>query len=261
MSAERSGGRGIVRISHRGGGSLAPENSVEGVEVAIAHGIDMVEVDVRVSRDGALVLSHDPVHHGTTVPVADATIDELRANGTPVATLSDALKAALGRIRVNLDIKDPRALEPALEEVRGSNMLDQVIVSCLETPCLARAAQIAPSIPRFFSYPPDYGGASSKAWLKPAVDGTVAMMRMTMHMRLLGMLRPVPGTSATIYYKLMTPKLVNLARTLGIDLYTWTVDDPAEMRRMITLGVGGITSNRPDLLATLSEDAPSTVTA
>jgi len=244
----------VVRISHRGGGSLAPENSIEGIEAAILHGVDMVEVDVRITRDGWLALSHDPLLHGTQLAIASSTIDELRDASPHTATLDDALKAARGRVRVNLDIKDPRALDAAVEAVRAHRVDDAVIICCLEAPCLVRAAELAPGIPRFFSYPPDYGGASSKAWLKPAVNATVALMRMTMHMRLPGMLKPIPGSGATIYYRLITPRLIGLARTLGINLYTWTVDDASEMRRLVALGVDGVTSNRPDLLAGLARD-------
>jgi glycerophosphoryl diester phosphodiesterase len=244
--------RQIVRISHRGGGSLAPENSIEGIEKSIEHGVEMVEVDVRVSRDGALVLSHDPAPHGTGALVAESTLEELRARLPDIAVLDDALAAVRGRVRLNLDIKDPAALAPAIEQVRAAGVEDGCIISCLEPACLRAAVEIAPDVPRFFSYPPDYGGASSKAWMKPAVSTTVAMMRMTMHLRLVSMLRPLPGTNATIYFKLITPKLVALARRLNIDLYTWTVDDAPTMIQLAAMGVDGITSNRPDLLARLS---------
>jgi glycerophosphoryl diester phosphodiesterase len=250
--------RPLVRISHRGGGSLAPENSVRGIETAIGWGVEMVEVDVRRSRDGALVLWHDPVLHGSPLPIADSSLEELRAaSADGVTVLDEALEATRGRVRLNLDIKDPAVLEATIERVRAHGQADGVIVSCLETACLSRAAEIAADIPRFFSYPPDYGGASSKPWLKPAVDATVVLMRMTMHMRLRGMLRPLPGTGATLYYKMITPRVVSLARALGIDLYTWTVDDADQMRRLASLGVDGITSNRPDLLAELREPSAS----
>jgi glycerophosphoryl diester phosphodiesterase len=247
--------RTLTRISHRGGGSLAPENSLEGIEKAVGYGVEMIEVDVRLTRDGALVLSHDPVLHGTSAPIAGASLSDLRALSPNVALLDDALVAVKGRARLNLDIKDAAALETAIERVRAAGMPQDCIVSCLETPCLARAAEIAPEIPRFLSYPPDYGGASSKAYMKPAVDATVTLMRATMHLRLRGMLRPLPNTGATLYHRMITPRVVTLTRTLGIDLYTWTIDDPAEMRRLAAIGVDGITSNRPDLLAELSTTA------
>jgi glycerophosphoryl diester phosphodiesterase len=85
------------------------------------------------------------------------------------------------------------------------------------------------------------------------------MMRLTLPRRLRGMIAPLPGTSATIYSRLVTPRLISMAHGLGVSLYTWTVDDLDEMRRLVALGVDGITSNRPDLLAQLgtATSAPS----
>lgn len=243
--------RRVVRIAHRGGGSLAPENSLEGIELSIGYGVDIIEVDVRRCRDGALVLSHDDVLHMTGPRVSESTIDELRAADAHVTTLDEALKTARDRVRLNLDIKEPGIIDQVAETVGGLHAWDGCIVSCLDAGCLARLAQIEPSVSRYLSYPPDYGGASSKAWLTPAVNAVVAGMRATLPMRLPRMLGPSGGASATIYHKLITRRLVDTARRLGVDLFTWTVDDPAEMARVIGLGVDGITSNRPDLLAQL----------
>lgn len=69
--------------------------------------------------------------------------------------------------------------------------------------------------------------------------------------RLPAMLRPLPGAGATLYHPLVTRRLVELAHGLGVSLYAWTVDDPARMRHLLALGIDGITSNRPDLLASL----------
>jgi glycerophosphoryl diester phosphodiesterase len=249
--------RSLVRIAHRGGGSLAPENSLEGIELAIGYGVEMVEVDVRRTSDSALVLSHDPAQHGSGLPIAGTTLAALRERG-PVLTLDDALDAVRGRVRLNLDIKQPDIAGQLLRTLRDRGANGNTVISCLDTQCLAYFAAEEPAIPRFFSYPPDYGGASTKQWLTPAVNAAVALMRMSMHLRLRGMLRPLPGTGATIYSPLISKRLVALARAMEIDLYTWTVDDEGEMRRLVALGVDGITSNRPDLLASLKrEPAPA----
>lgn len=245
--------RSLVRIAHRGGGHLARENSIEGIERSIALGMEMVEVDVRRTADDALVLSHDPVLHGTPLPVAAQSLAELRA-GSPheVHTLHEALDAVRGRVRINLDIKDEAAAPGVLRAIGDAGMRDQCIVSCLDGACLAGIREAEPSLEVFYSYPPDYGGASSRPWLTPVVNAAVAYMRATMPRRLRTMLRPMPGASATIYYRLVTPRLVMMAHALGVSLYTWTVDDAAEMRRLAGMGIDGITSNRPDLLAELS---------
>ncbi len=245
--------RGLVRISHRGGGALATENSVRGIELALTHGVEMVEVDVRRSRDGALVLSHDDVPQGAQASIAGSTLAELRAAAPDIATLDEALDAVRGRARLNLDIKDAAVIEQMVGAVRAHDMLGDCIASCLDIGCLVRLSALEPAIPRFFSYPPDYGGASRKAWMKPVVDGAVAGMRLTLPLRLERMLRAAPGTNATIYAPLVTHRLVATARRLRITLFTWTVDDLAEMRRLAALRIDGITSNRPDLLAELVE--------
>ncbi len=250
--------RSLIRIAHRGGGSLAPENSIQGIERSLEYGVDMIEVDVRRTRDGVLALSHDAVAHGTTEPVATSTFEELRAASPDIATVDEALEAAGRRARINLDIKSPELAADTVEAVRRHGALDWCIVSCLHFECLGEVAQMEPALPRFWSYPPDYGGASQRPWLKPVVNAVVAGMRMTMTRRLERTLRPLPGTSATIYAPLITRRLVDLAHRRGMQLFTWTVDDLAEMRRLAALGVDGITSNRPDLLAQLA-GAPAAV--
>jgi glycerophosphoryl diester phosphodiesterase len=243
--------RGLTRIAHRGGGSLAPENSVEGIERSLGYGVEMIEVDVRRARDGALVLSHEPALAGAGAPIASMTLAELRAASPSLATLDEALDAVGRQAQVNLDIKDMDAGAPAIAAALAHGVADGSIVSCLDIACLARLGETAGGMRRFFSYPPDYGGASKRAWLKPVVNGVVMGMRATMPLRLERMLRAAPGAHATIYAPLITPRLVRAARRMGIDLFTWTIDDPAEMQRLAALGIDGITSNRPDLLAQL----------
>lgn len=240
----------LVRIAHRGGGSLAPENSLAGIERSLAFNLEMIEVDVRRTLDGALVLSHDPAPHGSALPFAAQTLAEVRT-AHDVATLGDALDLIDGRARVNLDIKDDGIADDVVALVRDRRAAEWSIVSCLEPPSLARFTEIAPELPRFLSYPKDRGGASQKAYMKPAVNAAVALMRLTMPRRLRAMIAPLPGTDITAYYKLLTPSLVSMAHGLGVSIYTWTIDDAAEIRRAIAMGVDGITSNRPDLLAQL----------
>jgi len=249
--------RPLVRIAHRGGGVLAPENSIAGIEQSLALALEMIEVDVRRTLDGALVLSHDPAPRGSAVAVRASTLAELRAAREPIATLDEALEAARGRARLNLDIKEPDIADDVMARVCAHGAEEACIVSSLETQALARFAEIAPSLPRFLSYPKDYGNASRKAYMTPAVNAAVALMRMTLPRRLRGMIGPLPGASATIFHKLVTPRLVGMAHGLGVSLYTWTVDDLDDMRRLVALGVDGITSNRPDLLAQLPRVAPA----
>jgi glycerophosphoryl diester phosphodiesterase len=240
-----------VRIAHRGGGSSAPENSLEGIECGLASGVEMIEVDVRATSDGVMILSHDGKLDSTNRRICEHTWDELRAANAKIATLDQALELVRGRARLNLDVKEPSVVDSMVEVVRTRRCVDACIVSCLEPAVLARVSAIEPSIERFLSYPADRGGASTKPWLKPVVDAVVSGMRLTLPTRLPGMLRPLPGTNATIYHKLVTRRVMETARRLGIKVYTWTADEPADIGRVIALGVAGVTSNRLDLLARL----------
>ena len=242
--------RPLVRIAHAGGGSLAAPNSLEGIERSLSYGIEMIELDVRSTRDGRLVLSHDDVIGHTSI--AASAFDDLRQARPEIASLDDALDVVAGRTTLNLDIKDAPSMSRVGATVRAHGAVDRCIVSCLERPWLMALSDLEPSIPAFLSYPADRGGASQKPWLKPVVSGVVSLMRMTMATRLPRMIRGLDGTGVTLYHPLITPRLVALVHGMRLSLYAWTVDDPARMRQLVEMGVDGITSNRPDLLAELT---------
>lgn len=157
-------GRPFVRIAHGGGGSLAPFNSLEGIERSLALGIDMVEVDVRCARDGVLVLAHDDEAAGLRVSAAAS--DDLRRVG--VATLDDALALVAGRARLNLDIKDEGTSERLPDAVRRRDAVDWCIVSGLDREWLARVTCAEPALPAYLSYPADRGGASAAPGSSPS---------------------------------------------------------------------------------------------
>ncbi len=242
--------RSVVRIAHGGGGSLAAPNSLEGIERSLSYGLEMIEIDVRCTRDGTLVLSHDDVPGGGA-SIAATPFAELRRAHPNIAALDDAMDLVGGKTTLNLDIKDATSMARVGAVVRKHGAEDACIVSSLERPWLMALADLEPRLPAFLSYPADKGGASQKAWLKPVVTGVVSLMRVSLPTRLPGMLRGLQGVGVTVYHPLVTPKLVALVHQMRLPLYTWTVDDLARMRELVTMGVDGITSNRPDLLAEL----------
>jgi glycerophosphoryl diester phosphodiesterase len=247
--------RGFVRIAHGGGGSLAAPNSLEGVKRSLEFGVDMVEIDVRCTRDGVLVLSHDDGLGGSLI--SGSSLDELRRAHPDVATLDDALALVNGRAVLNLDIKDVASIKCVGAAVRARGGVEQCVVSCLKRAWLLELGELEPSIPTYLSYPADRGGASQKPWLKPVVSGVVSLMRLSLRARLPGMVGALPAAGVTLYHPLVTPRIVRLVHDMGMALYTWTVDDTGRMAELIAMGVDGITSNRPDLLAELAVERPS----
>src|SRR6202521_3278413 len=157
--------RPLVRIVHGGGGSLAAPNSIEGIERSLSYDLEMIEIDVRCTRDGRLVLSHDDVVQGARI--SDLSFDELRRRDSGVSALDDAFDLVRGRTTLNLDIKDASSMARIGSVVRAHGALDECVVSCLEGTWLQALADLEPTIPVFLSYPADRGGASQKPWLKP----------------------------------------------------------------------------------------------
>ena len=137
-------------VAHRGCWSRAPENSVAAIENCIRLGVDMVEIDVRSTADGALVLMHDTTVDRTTTgggKISDMTLDDVRrlklrqgAGGRHAAvtearvpTLAEALLAARDRILVNLDLKAEEEAE-VIALVEKLSMNGQILMKLRATP-------------------------------------------------------------------------------------------------------------------------------
>jgi glycerophosphoryl diester phosphodiesterase len=228
-------------LAHRGACRRAPENTLEAFRVARELGADGVELDVRRTRDGVLVVSHDPVIEGFGLLV-EHPFAGLRGAVPGVATLEEAFDELAGLV-VNVEIKcfptepdaDPeRAVARAVVELVERRALhEQVIVSSfeLEVVDLVRAldsrvvtAWLTAGLAPATALP--IAAERGHAWLHPD--------RASMH-----------GAAAD--------DAVRDAQRLGVRLDVWTVDDPDEIARLATAGVDAVITNLPDLaLATLA---------
>ena len=130
-------------VAHRGYSGAYPENTRSAVLGAIVLGVDMVEIDVRLSRDGIPVIFHNamltPI---TSCPrrIDELTCSELKAldvgswrgeafRGEQILTLAEALELVHGRLPVNLDIKVSRAVAPVIALIQQRRMFDEVVLS------------------------------------------------------------------------------------------------------------------------------------
>ncbi|MGX1927786.1 glycerophosphodiester phosphodiesterase family protein [Flagellimonas sp. 2504JD4-2] len=135
----------IIVVAHRGDWRNAPENSIQAIQNCIDMGVDMVEIDVRETKDGHLVLMHDETIDRTTTGkgfVGDWTLDSLRTLylkdglGVPtphkIPTLEEALRATKDQILVNLD-KSYSIFDKCFQIVQLTETLDQVIIKGTKT--------------------------------------------------------------------------------------------------------------------------------
>jgi len=236
--------RSYLRIAHRGASGSAPELTMAAFGRALDLGVDMIELDVQLSRDEQLVVLHDPDLDRTTDgcgPVRQkdlATLKTLdagrwyaaRFTGERIPTLSEVLEFVAGRARLNVEIKAPSndwgQVAKKLVEVLGvSGRLEETIVSCFQPEALVAVRRESPL------------ARIGLLWESPAFDDC---WRWT---------RELGALSVHPHWLLMNPDLVSEAHRLGLLVLVWTVNDLAAMRELVRFGVDGIMSDFPETFA------------
>ncbi len=247
-----------LTFAHRGGAGMWPENTLEAFRGAIELGCSHLETDLRVSRDGELVLFHDARLERTTNgsgEVGAYSLAELkrldagyrfspdgvsfpwRGRGLTIPTFAE-LCAAAPAVRFNVEIKErgpfelPRAL---LAFIERHGLAERIVVAA-ERHELVRdfrrlsAGRIATSASR---------NECLTFWFASRL-GVTRLLRLPYQ----ALQIPVRAGRLTV----PTPRLLDAAHRAGLMVHVWTIDDPAEMRRLLDLGVDGLMSDHPDRL-------------
>ena len=220
----------LWKVAHRGASAELPENTLPAFTRAIERGADVIEADVRLSRDGVALILHDADLDRTTSgsgPLRALDSETARAldagGGAQIPTLAEVLEVARGHVRVNLDIKELDAVTPAVAAVTQMDMVDSVSFISFMPEVWEALEPINPGCPVIQL-------VDSAAGLASMAMGDVGTQS---HMAGVG----VPAA-------IVTEGLVDRMHRHGQGVFAWTVDDDAEMRRLIGLGVNGIVTNR-----------------
>jgi glycerophosphoryl diester phosphodiesterase len=258
--ASRLSGR-VLNVAHRGASSEVAENTLAAVRRAVELGADMVEIDVRRSKDGALVLMHDATLTRTTdvqrvfprrAPwrVGDFTYDELKRldagswrasafEGERVATLDEALDVTgPSRTGLLLELKSPE-LYPGIVADVVAQMRD---LRRLVDPALAEGRMVVQSF--------DVAAMKEHKTLAPSVP--VGLLGTPSRANL-----PALGTWADQVnpsHFSVDKGYVDQVHRAGMECLVWTVDRPPAMRRALRIGVDGVITNRPNSLKRLLEE-------
>lgn len=251
---------GPLLMAHRGGAGLAPENTLAAFRRALEWWrADLLEIDVHATRDGEVVVIHDATVDRTTDgsgPVAGFTLAELqrldagcrfspdggrsfplRGQGERVPTLGEVLRA-FPWARVNVEVKDRRAQERVQEVVRSHGAVRRVLI----------AAGKRRNRSLFGGWP----GAIS------AAEDEVLAFWLHLRTRTTHLWRPpvdafqVPEVYGPL--RVVSPRFVREAHARNVAVHVWTVDEEADMRRLLGWGVDGIVTDRPDVLARVLHD-------
>jgi glycerophosphoryl diester phosphodiesterase len=238
----------VVRVAHRGLSGLFPENTLLAFREAVACGVDLLELDVQLSRDGALVVMHDQTLERTTNGagrLCDHTLAELRqldaGRGERLPTLDEVLNlAGAASIRLAIEIKGADEAgslliaEALVAELTATNWLDRAIVTSFHPGSLLRARALQPRLPSMLDPTPLDGSLSPRA---------VCAQTLAAGANIVG-----------YHYPIVTPALVAECRLSGLALWTWTPNTADEIRQQIQLGVQAVVTDRPDVLNEVLHD-------
>ncbi|HET8657132.1 MAG TPA: glycerophosphodiester phosphodiesterase [Longimicrobiaceae bacterium] len=241
-------------IAHRGGSALAPENTTTSFRQALDWwGADVLEIDVQPTCDGEVVVFHDSTLDRTTDgrgPVAAHSLAQIQAldagyhftpdgqshpyrgRGVTVPTLGEVLASFPG-VRVNVEIKDGRAQERVREVVDAADAAQRVLIAA------GRRANRS----RFGDY---RGAVSASGEELRSFYIAHRLHAAALHRCDVDALQ-MPERHGD--RQVLSPRLVRDAHAKNIAVHVWTIDDAAEMRRLLDWGVDGIVTDRPDRLA------------
>jgi glycerophosphoryl diester phosphodiesterase len=247
--------RPTLSIAHRGGAALAPENTLLAFRTAVdLWRADMIELDVHVTSDGEIVVAHDAALERTTDgegAIAERTFAEIEGLDAGYRFTPDgvsypfrglgvrvpALRAVLAEVGVRLNI-DLKPSSPGVEDalaaaLRRAGAVERVCVGSSDDGTAERLVRALPEACHF--YPARALAATWGAVRSGAVPTETPYLVLDM---------PLYLDDA----RLLDERLLGWARSAGRWINVWTVDDAGEMRRLVAEGVGGIMTDRPDVL-------------
>ena len=255
----RTPGRPLV-FAHRGGRALGPENTLVAFDRGAGSGADGMELDVHLSRDGRVVVCHDPTVDRTTDaqgPLAGRTAAELAAlNATlrygtdlehtwagpraGIPTLDDVLMR-YPDARVIIEIKDgtEACAAAVVDSVRRAGALDRVCVGSFSLLALLAARARDPQL---------VTGAAR-------TEGQWALYRSWIGLspgRVPYRAFQVPQQAGRL--KVVTPRFIRAAHRVDIAVYVWTINEEADMRRLFDWGVDGIITDHPDVAVRVRDE-------
>lgn len=232
---------GPIPFAHRGGASDVPENTMPAFEYAVRLGYRYVETDVQVTADGVLVAFHDNDLRrtcGRPGRISDLPWREVRTalvDGRAPIPLLDELLGEWPELRVNIDCKTDKAVDALVAALRRHGALDRVALGAFSDARLRRLrAVLGPTVCTTL-------GPGGVAALKFGTLRTTAAMAAQV---------PVQQGPLTV----TDEKFVQRAHAKGLAVHVWTIDDAAEMHRLLDLGVDGLMTDRPEVLRTVFQE-------
>ncbi|MBK3565411.1 glycerophosphodiester phosphodiesterase family protein [Streptomyces sp. MBT62] len=220
----------FLTIGHRGVMGLEPENTLRSFVAAEQGGLDVIELDLHLSRDGALVVMHDADVDrttGGTGPIAERTLDELRTldagRGERVPTFEEVLDAV--RSPLQAEIKDLAAARALAEVMHRRDLVGRVEVSSFHDEAITEIARLVPGV---------------RTALIASRFGPDVVERAT----------EAGAETVCLNIRRLTLEVVEAARKADLKIIGWVVNTQDQLRLVRALGLDGATTDYPEIKRT-----------
>ncbi len=233
----------MLVFGHRGARAYAPMNTLPSFDLALAQGADGVELDVRLTRDGEMIIMHDAKVDSTTNgegSISDLTLAEIRAldagswfgeafKGVQVPTLDEVFETIGRRTRINVEIKADKLGSDGVEgkvanAIRRHALQRSIIVSSFNPLTLRRFRRAMPEVPIGYLHSPE-----EPFFLPHLMSG-------------------LPHEARHPHFSEIDAKYMAWAKQAGYRVNTWTVNDPAKAVELRDLGVDCVITDTPDVI-------------
>jgi glycerophosphoryl diester phosphodiesterase len=242
---------GPIPFAHRGGADgPAVENTLSAFQIAVETGYRYLETDVHATTDGVLLAFHDrrlqrvTDTRGRISTLTAAEVSTARIGDEPIPTMADLLEA-FPEARFNIDVKEPNAIAPLTALLRRADAVDRVCVSSFsDTRLNAMRAAFGPELCTSAGPREVFRIWRASRKLKPGEAPDPAALP-----RLAAACLQVPPALGRLV--VVDERLLAAAHTAGLQVHVWTVNEAADMERLLDLGADGIMTDRLDTLKTV----------
>ena len=244
-------------VAHRGFSAAAPENTLSSVMAAIEVGAQGCEFDIYQSKDGVVYLNHDGNLKRTTglaKSCGEATFDELRKldfgawkgeqfKGEKLTTYDEALAVLkFTGTRPIVEVKANGFEDKVVEGLRRFDLIETAVVIDFSADRVKKYRELEPKL--------------CSAWLTGLNKNET---REQCAQRIIKTLKEIGTNVVDVHYNAVDAEFLQILKDAGIRVMCWTVNNPADIQRMVDLGVESITTDRPDLVLEAQKKAAEKV--